>query len=56
MEHDIKTLMAAARVLMNADKAKLLAMRDELDRAVFADEDIADQVFAMVQRELALEA
>ena len=55
MDHDIKTLMAAARVLMNADKAKLLAMSDALDKAVFADEDVADQAFAMVRRELALE-
>jgi hypothetical protein len=56
MEHDIKTLMAAARMLMNADKAKLLALQDVLVRAVFADEDVADQAFAMVQRELALKA
>ena len=55
MDHDIKALMAAARVLMNANKANLLAMRDELDKAVFADRDVADQAFAMVQRELALE-
>jgi hypothetical protein len=55
MENDIKTLMAAARVLMNANKAKLLDMSDELDKRVFADEDVADQALAMIWRELALE-
>ena len=55
MDHDIKTLMAAARVLVRANKAKLLALRDELDKAVFADGDVADQALAMIQRELALE-